>query len=122
MEAILDHQGAGHNRRYLIKWKDSDDHTWLPTINLKGAQELLKKYTQETLKTTQKELPPTTETPTTTTQLMPETSWTRSYDPHDLKFTTQTWPTPFPGKPFPPDVLNKDDTDTEIEVLIGDEE
>ena len=57
IETILDHQGAGQNRRYLIKWKDSDDHTWLPARNLEHVLELLKRYTQETLKATQKELP-----------------------------------------------------------------
>ena len=65
IEAILDHQGAGQNRRYLIKWKDSDDHTWLPAKNLEHAPELLKKYTQETLKATQKELPFTLNSPNT---------------------------------------------------------
>ena len=44
VEQIIDHRGEGRTRRYLIKWKDSEEHTWLPLKNLQNCQELLQEY------------------------------------------------------------------------------
>ena len=44
VEGILDHQGEGAHRRYLVKWKDSEENTWLPKRNLSNCQELLQQY------------------------------------------------------------------------------
>ena len=47
VEKILNHRGDGVHRRYLIKWKDSDENTWLPPKNLENCQELLQDYLEE---------------------------------------------------------------------------
>lgn len=47
VEKILDHRGDGVHRRYLIKWKDSDENTWLPPRNLENCQSLLQEYLNE---------------------------------------------------------------------------
>ena len=56
VEDILDHKGVGANRRYLVKWKGSEDNTWLPLRNLQNAQDLLQQYKDRTLKATQKDM------------------------------------------------------------------
>ena len=116
IEAILDHQGAGHNRRYLIKWKDSDDHTWLPASSLKGAQELLHQYTQKTLKATQKELPTTLDPPRPPNQV-PQPTFE---EPQAPERTPQALLSPSPNM-FPPlNANNEADMSDEVEVLIED--
>ena len=47
VEKILKHRGDGAHRRYLIKWKDSDENTWLPPKNLLNCQEILQEYLLE---------------------------------------------------------------------------
>ena len=44
VEKILDHRGEGVTRRYLIKWKDSDENSWLPPKSLVNCQEVLHMY------------------------------------------------------------------------------
>ena len=44
VEKILSHRGNGINRQYLIKWKDSEETTWVPPRNLENAQEILQEY------------------------------------------------------------------------------
>ena len=122
VEAILDHQGAGHNRRYLVKWKDSDDNTWLPARNLEGAQEILKKYTQETLKATQTGLLPTTnlDTPDPSELPVPETSTETSHKTPGTEEMSKTHSPFFINIPTYPDDDNESNPDPEIEVIIED--
>ena len=44
VEKIIDHRGNGLYRRYLIKWKDSNENTWLPLKNLAKCQDVLRDY------------------------------------------------------------------------------
>ena len=124
IEAILDHQGAGQNRCYLIKWKDSDDHTWLPARNLEGAQELLKKYTRETLKATQDELPIIMDTTNTADQATLPMVGKPAIGPNNLQTPMETTQALFP----PPSGVSRsfkdntqDNINTEIEVLLDEE-
>ena len=120
IESILDHQGAGHNRRYLIKWKDSDDHTWLPASSLKSAQDLLQEYTQKILKATQKELPsvlnpskladPVTQP---ATNVPPPTSLCEPLDPKRTSQDRLILSSDAPHSPYGHD---------EVEVLIEEQE
>ena len=47
VEKIIDHRGVGRHRRYCVKWKDSEENTWLPPGNLKGCSEVLREYLEE---------------------------------------------------------------------------
>ena len=47
VEKILDHRGVGRHRRYLVKWKDSEESNWLPPGNLKKCPEILQEYLKE---------------------------------------------------------------------------
>ena len=44
VEEILAHRGEGSNRRYLIKWKDSLENSWLPLRSLANCQDILHTY------------------------------------------------------------------------------
>ena len=47
VEKIVDHRGVGRHRRYCVKWKNSDENTWLPMGNLKKCPEVLREYFEE---------------------------------------------------------------------------
>ena len=47
VKKILDHCGVGRYRRYYVKWKDSEESTWLPLGNLKRCPEALREYFKE---------------------------------------------------------------------------
>ena len=47
VEKILSHRGQGLNRQYLIKWKDSEENTWIPPKNLENAKKILQEYQRE---------------------------------------------------------------------------
>ena len=34
-------KGEGTKRKYLVKWKDHDEESWVKLADLKGAQELI---------------------------------------------------------------------------------
>ena len=44
VERILDHRGDGAYRRYLIKWKDSEENSWLPPGSLAKCQDVFRAY------------------------------------------------------------------------------
>ena len=44
VERILDHRGDGAHRRYLIKWKDSEENSWLPPGSLAKCQDVFRAY------------------------------------------------------------------------------
>ena len=46
VEAIIAHRKRGNGHQYLVKWKGypHSNNTWEPTINLKGASEILHFY------------------------------------------------------------------------------
>ena len=44
VEEIIDHRGDGVSRRYLIKWKDSEENSWLPPGSLGKCQDVLRSY------------------------------------------------------------------------------
>ena len=44
VEEIVDHRGDGVSRRYLIKWKDSEENSWLPPGSLEKCQDVLHSY------------------------------------------------------------------------------
>ena len=47
VEKIVDHRGVGRHRRYCVKWKNSDENTWLPIGSLKKCPEVLREYFEE---------------------------------------------------------------------------
>ena len=44
VERVVDHRGDGAHRRYQIKWKNSEENSWLPLSNMKKCQEALRDY------------------------------------------------------------------------------
>ena len=96
VEAILDHRGAGATRRYLVKWKNSNDHTWLPTQNLTNAQDILNRYIANVLKTTQVQ-EPTNILPKETSQRTPKLQERTPKKPLPSSTNSQD---PSPSTPF----------------------
>ena len=44
VEKIVDHRGDGAYRRYQIKWKNSEENSWLPLSSMGKCQEVLRDY------------------------------------------------------------------------------